>query len=213
MNKDQFDYIAKFYDFLAALVFGKAIQEIQLKHIEKIKKNSRILIIGGGSGKILKKIDSLNLGSEIIYLEKSPKMIALAKKTPINTPIQFINDSYETADQYGTFDVIITNFFVDLLNEKQFQKFIPFVFSLLNKEGKWIVTDFRIHERFPLRSIHKIIHLSMISFFKITVNLQNTKLFNYHTLIHESRYFQAERKKYAYLHMMFSSIFKKRNMN
>ncbi|NME71654.1 class I SAM-dependent methyltransferase [Flammeovirga aprica] len=212
MNKDQFDYIAKFYDFIAAIVFGKAIQEIQLKHLERIKRKSRILIIGGGSGKILSEIDQLGLASEIVYIEKSPKMIALAKKNKINSPIKFINASYEDAKEYGHFDVIITNFFVDLLNEKQFQAFIPFIYSLLSENGKWIVTDFRIHERFPLRSLHKLIHLSMISFFRITVNLQNTKLFNYHTLIHESRFFQAESKKYAYMHMMFSSIFKKRKL-
>ncbi|WP_172665833.1 class I SAM-dependent methyltransferase [Flammeovirga sp. OC4] len=212
MNKDQFDYIAKFYDFIAAIVFGKAIQEIQLKHLPKIKKKSRVLIIGGGSGKILKKIDELGIASEVIYIEKSPKMTALAKKIRIKTPVKFINTSYENAKEYGRFDLIITNFFVDLLNEKQFQTFIPFIYSLLNDGGKWIVTDFRIHERFPLRSLHKLIHFSMVSFFRITVNLQNTKLFNYHTLIHESRFFQAESKKYAYMHMMFSSIFKKRKM-
>ncbi|WP_172826740.1 class I SAM-dependent methyltransferase [Flammeovirga sp. SJP92] len=212
MNKDQFDYIAKFYDFLAAIVFGKAIQEIQLKHLEKVRKNSRILIIGGGSGKILKKIDQLGIASEVVYIEKSPKMTALAKKNSIRTPVKFVSTSYENAKDYGQFDLVITNFFVDLLNEKQFQKFIPFIYSLLTDSGKWIVTDFRIHERFPLRSLHKLIHLSMVSFFRITVNLQNTKLFNYHTLIHESHFFQAESKKYAYMHMMFSSIFKKRKM-
>ncbi|MBD0404262.1 class I SAM-dependent methyltransferase [Flammeovirga sp. EKP202] len=212
MNKDQFDYIAKFYDFIAAIVFGKAIQEIQLKHLPKIKKKSRVLIIGGGSGKILKKIDELGIASEVIYIEKSPKMTALAKKIKTKTPVKFINTSFENAKDYGRFDLIITNFFVDLLNEKQFQNFIPFIYSLLNDNGKWIVTDFRIHERFPLRSLHKLIHFSMVSFFKVTVNLQNTTLFNYHTLIHESRFFQAESKKYAYMHMMFSSIFKKRKI-
>lgn len=212
MNKDQFDYIARFYDFLAAIVFGKAIQDIQLQHIDKIKKGSRILIIGGGSGKILQKIDQLNRAREIVYIEKSAKMIQLAKRHKINTPIHYIQNSFESAKNYGQFDVIITNFFIDILTEKQFQQFIPFVYSLLNRDGKWIVTDFRIHERFPLRSIHKLIHFSMVSFFKITVNLQNTKLFNYHTLIHESRFFQAETKKYAYLHMMFSTIFKKRSI-
>lgn len=212
MNKNQFDYIAKFYDFLAALVFGKAIQDIQFIHLGRIHKKNRILIIGGGSGKILSKIDELGIASEIIYLEKSPKMIQLAKKQKVSVPVQFISTSYENASNYGKFDLIITNFFVDLLSEKKFQEFIPFVFSLLSDNGKWIVTDFRIHERSPLRYLHKAIHMSMISFFKVTVNLQNTKLFNYHTLIHESRYFQAESKKYAYMHMMFSSIFKKRKM-
>ncbi|AZQ62789.1 methyltransferase [Flammeovirga pectinis] len=209
MKKDRFDGIAFIYDALAYLVFGKSITSIQSIHFDKISKGKRILFIGGGTGKLLPEIDKKLQPSEIVYIEMSPKMMELSKQQTVTNPITYITDSYEVAKNYGQFDLIITNFFLDVLKEKALKEFILSTPSLLHQKGLWLVSDFRIDQKHPLKYIHKVLHLSMVTFFKVTANLQNTVLYNYVSLISE-RNFTQKASSFTYKKMIFSVLFQKK---
>ncbi|MBB6459734.1 class I SAM-dependent methyltransferase [Flammeovirga kamogawensis] len=209
MKKDRFDGVAFIYDALAYLVFGKSITSIQSIHFDKISLGRRILFIGGGTGKLLLEIDKRLQPSEIVYIEMSPKMMELSKKHIVSAPITYVTDSYEVAKNYGQFDLIITNFFLDVLQEKALKTFISTTPSLLNKRGLWLISDFRIARKKPLKYLHKFLHWSMITFFKVTANLQNTTLYNYVELITTNN-FRIKATATTYKKMIFSVLVEKK---
>ena len=48
-----FDKLTPYYDLLTRLVFGKAIINSQEQFLSLVRSGSRVLVVGGGTGKIL----------------------------------------------------------------------------------------------------------------------------------------------------------------
>ncbi|NLR90845.1 class I SAM-dependent methyltransferase [Flammeovirga agarivorans] len=210
MKKDHFNPIAKVYDRLAKIVFGNSIIDIQHQTFEKVKMGGKVLILGGGSGKILPFIDQQIKPNDITYVELSSEMIELAKDKKVSCSINFIQDSYEVINpDKNKYDVLITNFFLDILTYEKLTAFINTSHELLNQNGQWIVTDFRIDPH-PLKKVfHQTLHKCMVLFFKITVNLQNSKLYDYEEMIRNGNHFQQKIAYKAFSKMMFSTLFQK----
>jgi 2-polyprenyl-3-methyl-5-hydroxy-6-metoxy-1,4-benzoquinol methylase len=165
-----FDRLAGSYDSLARLVFGKSIINAQVSHFSKIPERSRVLIIGGGTGSIL---EYLPPGIKSIdYVEPSSKMIAKSKSRETTGNINFTQCRIEDFKSQEQYDVIITNFFLDLYDEESLSTLIPKLQNRLKRKGLWIVTDFygkqKIWQSLLLRVMYR--------FFRLTSGLYNQQL-------------------------------------
>jgi tRNA (cmo5U34)-methyltransferase len=151
---NQYDKIAVVYDRLTTIVFGKSMAEAQKFFLPEIKPGSKILIIGGGTGKILEQIDTLKIGVSIWYIDASQRMIELAKKRVLrNDNVVFIHGTEESIPDEIHFDFIITNFYLDLFPTAEVQNLTIKFRRCLTSEGKWIVTDFIEDERMFTRGL------------------------------------------------------------
>ncbi|MEP5106138.1 MAG: methyltransferase type 12, partial [Ekhidna sp.] len=56
MVVNDFDFVAPIYDRLSKLVFGKSLIKAQAYHLKVIGDKDRVLILGGGTGKLLEFI-------------------------------------------------------------------------------------------------------------------------------------------------------------
>jgi tRNA (cmo5U34)-methyltransferase len=63
-----FNPIASFYDILADIVFFRQIYLSQCCYLDKIPPRSNILVIGGGTGRFLKKLLLKNTEYNITYV-------------------------------------------------------------------------------------------------------------------------------------------------
>ena len=129
---------------LAAIVFQNSIIKAQLYLIEFIAENTKVLIVGGGTGWILEEISKLKKQNiSVVYVEKSSAMTALAKKRNYkNIEVEFINKPIEQYNADKLFDVIITPFLFDnFLSDK-----IQFVFTKLDAllSLKWVLAVCRL---------------------------------------------------------------------
>ncbi|OHX68346.1 class I SAM-dependent methyltransferase [Flammeovirga pacifica] len=210
MRKNQFDYIAKIYDKLAYLVFGNKITYIQQRTFYRLPKEKKVLIIGGGTGKIIPYIEEQLQPNSLTFLDYSSTMIQLAQQVPYKGDIHYINDSYTSLfKQKETYDIIITNFFLDVLPSKALDTFVNDVNKLLNDNGYWVVSDFRIDPHPRKKLLHTSLHQLMVLFFKITANLENTQLPNYIQVIDATKKYKKRAIKYAYFDMMFTALYSK----
>src|SRR5688572_11887084 len=75
-----FNRIAPVYDTLKGLVFGKAIDKSQIFFIGQLPRDGNLLIIGGGSGEMLKPLLQVNPGCRIWYVEASSAMLSMARQ-------------------------------------------------------------------------------------------------------------------------------------
>ncbi len=176
--ENNFDKTAPFYDFIARLVYGRSIQEIQKTYLNKIPNNSRILIIGGGTGWILHEIMKGTSPEKIVYIEKSLTMIKQTEYTireaPWKDKILLCHRTDKSLLENEYFDVIITHFFLDMFIDKELTALVNSLHRTLKCNGLWLYCDFYNTGKI----IHKVLLWTMYCFFKVTANIAVMKLDN-----------------------------------
>ncbi len=205
---NNYNSIANIYDVLSRLVFGKSIMNAQIFLLKYVPENSKVLIVGGGTGWVLSALSEIyDKGIEITYVEKSVKMIELSKQKNIQrNSVEFINEGIEEFSTEKKFDVIFTAFLFDnFLPEK-----IEFVFSkldqLLTQNGLWLYADF-MNDKINSRWWQKFLLKTMYLFFKITCNIETQQLFNMNTYFSEG--YNKLSEKYFYSNFIKSVVYKK----
>ncbi len=169
-----YDRIARFYDGLSRIVFGRTLKNAQLYLLNAIPRNSSILIAGGGTGWILEEITRLHpSGLTITCLDISAKMIALSEKREIgNNKVTFITADACQVKLDGMFDVVLTSFLIDNLSEDNMEKVCTTFDAHLVKGGKWLYCDFC--DTGKLR--HKVLLMAMYTFFRLFAGIEATDL-------------------------------------
>lgn len=165
-----FDRVAGIYDTLAWLVFGNRLQEAQTIFLSCIPVAARILIIGGGSGWLLRKVLCLCQPRQIIYVEASVRMLAKARKTVQDDGRVVFRLGNETSVRSEeTVDVVITPFFLDLFTEERLEThIIPQLLRALKPGGLWLVCDFVRTSVWWQQGLLK----SMYLFFRLIANIE-----------------------------------------
>lgn len=193
-----FNRIASFYDFLKRLVFGKQLEKASNHFLNQISPNSKILLIGGGTGKILR---NFNPSHQIKYLELSEAMIAKAKNINSKASVEFINADVLEWTANDKFDYIITPFVLDCFNEVQLNLILSKLKSTLYKDGEWIQTDF-----YPKKRTHRFLIKIMYGFFRFATNLKTTELADFDSLFKKYN-FICKRKALFCCSMVESKIY------
>src|SRR6185312_9120418 len=115
---------AWFYDRLSTLVYGKALIKAQVYLLQFIQPGSKVLIVGGGTGKLLEEIAKIHPARlKITYVEIAPKMMVLSRERNTgNNKVNFVNEAVENVDLPSDFDMILTPFLFDNFTEENFRK-------------------------------------------------------------------------------------------
>jgi ubiquinone/menaquinone biosynthesis C-methylase UbiE len=138
-----FDVIAPVYDLLSRAVYGRSIVTAQQYMLKYIEEGSSVLIVGGGTGWIIEELFAINTTCTVVYMEASQKMLekAQARIHGIDqSRIQFLLQTEIPSE--GLYDVVITNFFLDLFPSGKLVRIIQQLKNLIKDDGSWIVTDF-----------------------------------------------------------------------
>jgi len=169
-----YDNSAWFYDHLSRVVFGNALITATGHFLNLIPPNSKVLIAGGGSGRITEDICKIHQsGLQITYVELSAKMMALSRKrNPAENTISYINAPIEDAGLPPGFDVLITPFLLDSLSPAIFEQVIGCLDGLLLPGGIWINTDFQLTGKWWQSFLLK----TMFTFFKVMGCVEVTRL-------------------------------------
>lgn len=169
-----FDRIAPFYDRIAELVFGQTIKDAQRTYLDNVRLASRILIIGGGTGWILRDVLLVNKVAQIVYLEASGRMIDLAQAVitePDRRRVSFVHGTEELLEYEQPFDAVIANFYLDLFPPGELQSVVDRLRRSVAEGGQLVCTDF-VSETPWQRALLKI----MYGFFRIAAGLHTKQL-------------------------------------
>ena len=183
-----YNNIAWIYDLLTKLVFGNKQDRANKEFIGKIPKKSRVLIVGGGTGKIINDLDKLDKNLEIDYVEISSNMNELSRRRTNRTLVlSFYNKSILDFDKKG-YDVIIANFFFDQFPQSVGQEIAMHLYPKLKKDGFMIFSDFIPNDNF----LDGFITALSFAFLRITANLDSRKLPHYTELFTGAKFKQGE---------------------
>jgi ubiquinone/menaquinone biosynthesis C-methylase UbiE len=165
---------AWFYDSLAGLVYGRALINAQVYLLQFVQPGSNILIVGGGTGRVLEELTRLHpSGLTITYVEVAVNMMALSQKRNAGTnQVNFITNAIEDVALPAGFDVIITPFLFDNFTEQTLQKVFRHLHLLLKPGGLWLNTDFQLTGKWWQNVLLK----TMFAFFKLLCNIEASVL-------------------------------------
>eukprot|EP01133_Synstelium_polycarpum_P017621 gene17621-21017_t len=208
MNNN-YNRIARYYDFLSRAVFFKAQVNAQTDQLGYIPPAAKILIAGGGTGWILNKIAELHPeGLRITYIEISSKMIHLAQKRNLrNNSIEFVNTAIEDYKGSRQFDVIMTAFLFDNFGKETMETAFSKLNSLLKPEGLWLFSDFsnqvkrnNLWQRFLLKT--------MYLFFRVVSNVEARELIDTRVYFRKYKLKKIIQKRY-YKNFIKAVVYKK----
>lgn len=165
MKGHSYDPIAPFYDFFS-LALGKPYQNSKSVFLNKMGSGDKILYLGGGTGANLPFIlEQIGPKGRIFYMEASAKMIRKGKsrvKPDQLSQIVFLHQSDFSKIPHETYDVVLTQFFLDILSDEEIEKLFQELGQRINSNTKWIFLDF-----FPITKKKWLVQL-MIRFFRWT---------------------------------------------
>jgi tRNA (cmo5U34)-methyltransferase len=170
-RRSGFDWLAPVYDQLVSLVFGKSMRKAQIHFLDHIQPNTKVLIVGGGTGWLLEEISKRNITCEIWYVELSDKMMELSKARMVNNNIHFIRGTEEDIPAGIQYDVVITNFYLDLFPNARLPEVILRLDHITHSSTHWIVTDFEKQKWW-----HTVMLKIMYVFFRLTCNIEASRL-------------------------------------
>jgi ubiquinone/menaquinone biosynthesis C-methylase UbiE len=197
--KPNFNIIASFYDFLVRMVFGSTLWEAQRLHLSIVKPADRVLIIGGGTGRIL---SWLPLDCQITYVEPSSNMIRLAKRRG-NRSVEFVQSDYLNYSDDVKYDIIICPFVLDVFAANELERVLEKLKGQLSEDGKLMVTDFRQTKHWN----HKMLIKVMLLFFRWTANLRVAALQPIQNRLEASSFTRISTKSYRN-GLIFSDLYK-----
>jgi len=188
-NTGNFNAISWYYDALARVVFRNKIYRSQIEFLDTIATGSKVLIIGGGTGWIISEVYKRVKNPNVYFIEKSNRFIAKAvKKAGSLHNVNFINGSFPNHKIDCQFDVVISNFYLDLYSQKYLRKEIEAIKSILNTDGLWLVSDFQISPNFLRRMWQLPLTSIMYRFFNLSTGLSTNKLEDIFSLISEQNF-------------------------
>lgn len=207
--QNNYDKLAWIYDPLSRFVFFKAQVNAQISLLPFISANSKILIVGGGTGWILESIAKLYpTGLSITYVEISKKMIELSQKRDCkNNKILFVQQAMEDYVLIEKYDVIITAFFFDNFKEDKATSVFYQLNNSLNKKGIWLFSDFILDQKNG-KKWQEFLIKTMYFFFKIVTKIEAEKLIPMEPVFEKSGY-QNIFETYRYGKFIKSIVFKK----
>ena len=177
MNADR---IASSYRWLEYAAFGLALENARFDFVSYAAGARRILILGEGDGRFLARFLRCNREGSVAVVESSKGMIQLARRRVPPTEqsrVEFHQfDAVAHALPPGPFDLVVSHFFLDILDCRDVEAVICKVGALLAPGAVWLVSEFQ-EPRAGVRRLHARLWLgAMYGFFSLTTGLQARKL-------------------------------------
>tara|TARA_B100001093_G_scaffold500237_1_gene550475 strand:+ start:2224 stop:2865 length:642 start_codon:yes stop_codon:yes gene_type:complete len=143
--KFKFDIVAKYYNTLEILAFGKILYGTRLCFLTRSSNPINILLVGEGTGCFLKCLANCNPKSSITVIDSSKRMIKVIHECNYTTKVEDITILHQDYFNYSPiikYDLIYTNFFLDCFKSADVLKIVGNIKSMLNETGEWNDVDF-----------------------------------------------------------------------
>jgi len=176
MKRHSYDSVAYYYEKLGFLL-GRPYQDSKFDFLDRLQEGDQVLCLGGGTGVNLQRLlDGIGSDGTVHYLEASAKMILRAKrrvKPEQLSQVVFLHQSDFAEIPLHTYDVILTQFFLDILLDQEIHRLFQEVEERTALDVRWIFVDF-----FSAKGKTWLVNL-MIFFFRWTTGHPRNDLPNY----------------------------------
>ncbi len=180
------DPIASIYRWLEYAAFGRALQHRREAFLSGVRDARRALVLGDGDGRALEKLLACAPDARIDSVDLSAGMLNLARIRVRNfsSPKAIERVAFHHADALtiplpeAEYDLIVTHFFLDCLDEAGLEALIERVKRAARPNARWIVSEFRE----PKPWAHLLIR-GLYLFFRIATGLRTSRLVDHRPIL------------------------------
>jgi ubiquinone/menaquinone biosynthesis C-methylase UbiE len=178
-----FDSVARIYHSLEAATFGRALQRARTAFINRLKEPRRALLLGEGNGRFLCELLRVHPRVEILCVDQSEGMLALARKALQKTDckthasVQFEQQDLRTwSPPAGQFDLIVTHFFLDCFGQTALERIVMKLCEAATPHCMWLIADFQLPARGLSRWHAHVWLAAMYLFFRLAAAIEARNL-------------------------------------
>ncbi|SHM64768.1 Methyltransferase domain-containing protein [Cyclobacterium lianum] len=192
---DHYRLLAPFYEKLGHLILGQDFPSSKMAFLEEVSSGDQVLVLGGGAGiNIPDVLQRCGEKGKVTYMEASASMIRKCKSRlsdDLLKRISFVHADSPDILPEVTFDVVITQYFLDVLPDEKITQIFAAVHTRIDRHSRWIFADF-----FPLAA--KRLQLkAMIVAFSLLTGHQRNDLPDYDTFFSNWGWFEKSRKEFC----------------
>lgn len=182
--KDHYSFIASWYSDLAKFVFGTTLKDSKLMFAGELQ-GKKILFIGGGDGSDYRDIQHDIQGE---YWELSASMLDQARGNLVNSGLIFHLGNFISDRK---FDLVCLPFVLDTLPDEELESLLFSLKRNLKPGGKVFLSDFFQ----PVNFRQKVLHWSMISFFRFATGHRRKDIPAYELAFERAGFILSQEKK------------------
>lgn len=177
-----FDALAPHYAWMEFLAAGWKLQRCRTAFLHEATGHRRVLIAGEGDGRFLSAFLQRNPQAQVTCVERSARMIQLARERIGNRSgdldrVEFIQADILAWDPApGRFDLVVTHFFLDCFTAEQLELVIDRLAKAAAPESCWLLADFQEPEKGLWRWRARTILWVAYRFFRLTTSLPAGRL-------------------------------------
>lgn len=171
-----YDLIARIYDPLSRMVFGRVLMRAQEALLPCIPPDSHILIVGGGTGWILERIAAIySHGLVIDYIEPSARMMGLSRQRSCGDNVvrfhQIPIEQFTSEERYG---IVITPFLFDNFSQDHARRVFDHISAMQHSASLWLYTDYNITAGSPFWQ--RVLLGVMYAFFRMVSGVEARRM-------------------------------------
>ena len=175
-----FDRIAPWYRALEYLTFGRALEGRRFEYLNDLTAARRVLILGDGDGRFTARLATQHRDAQIDSVDLSARMLDLARgRIGPDSRVTLMHTDARTFEPCGHYDAIVTHFFLDCLSSAETQTLVARISKALRPGSQWIVSEFQIPDREPMRFIARAIVSALYLAFRILTGLRVNRLLDH----------------------------------
>lgn len=204
------DRIATIYRFIEYGAFGGLLQRCRCALLERVKDRRAVLIAGEGDGRFLACLLAINPRARCDVIDASGRMIELARtRIGGSDHIRFFQrDALDGPLPSASYDLVVTNFFLDCLSAEHCRRWIDTCAGALVPGGLWLVSEFEQPAR-GWAAVHAWLWLRvMYLFFRLTTGLNVSALPPWRVELAQSGLTQLEERTFRF-GLLASSLWQK----
>jgi spermidine synthase len=179
------------------LTFGPALHRRRCEFLRQTTSGRAVLILGDGDGRFTTEFLRCNKAASVDSVECSQSMSRLAAARIARLPggssrVRQIQQDIRTAPLSGTYDLVITHFFLDCFTTEELEDLIPRITTHLRPGGGWLISEFKIPSPGLHRYVAKLLIKALYLSFAMLTGLKTRQLPNYERVLQKNGYCRTD---------------------
>jgi len=177
-----FDRLAPYYRCMEFILAGGKMHRCRTAFLDQVPQPKNILLLGEGPGRGLIECCRRFADAQITCVDASERMLAQARRQLAHhnlkaSRVEFIHaDILNWLPSGKTYDVIVTNFFLDCFRPEQLAQMIPRIADISAPDANWVIADFQIPPAGLRRIRSRLIIWMLYVFFRVATRLAAREL-------------------------------------
>lgn len=143
-----FDRVTRAYQALEYVAFGRDLERVRFRYLERLHACRHILVLGEGDGRCLAQLVRTAPHARIACVDASPAMLAAAERrlpAEARARVTFTRADLRDLPLPATHvDAIVTHFVLDCFTDAEVTALVGRVVAALAPGGQWLLGDFAL---------------------------------------------------------------------